>query len=140
MEIEVEGNSYRIGKIDARSQFHITRRLAPVLGEIAKAMSGGSTTGMDVLPPLAGAVANLSDDDSDYCLFGLLKVVTRKQPSGLGWGPVSTGNALMYDDINMATMMRLAWESFQVNLASFFVGLQSDLSGPVQKASDRSDG
>ena len=106
MEFELNGQTYRTGKIDARSQFHIVRRLAPVLGEIAPAAAGGKMGGLDALPPLANAIAKLSDADADYCLFGLLAVVSRKQPQGTGWGPVSTGNTLMYADIDMVGMLQ----------------------------------
>ena len=89
MEFELEGRTYRANKIDARTQFHIVRRLAPVLGEIAPALQGKG--GLDALPPLANAVAKLTDSDADYVIFGLLKAVVRKQDQGLGWGPVATG-------------------------------------------------
>lgn len=136
MEVEIEGQTYRIGKLDARAQFHIVRRLAPVLGELAPAIQGGNK-GVEVLPPLAAAVAKLSDDDADYCIFGLLKVVSRKQPNGLGWGPVCTGNLLMYDDISMPVMLKLAWNSLSQNMQSFFVALPSDLKEVAQKLNAR---
>lgn len=133
MEIEIESHTYRIHKIDARSQFHIVRRLAPVLGQIVPAVQAGAG-GMDALPPLANAIAGLSDDDADYVLFGLLKAMSRKQDSGLGWGPVSTGNAIMYDDISMSTMLKLAWEVMSYNMAGFFQGMPSDLNAESLKA------
>lgn len=136
MEFEHDGQTYRVGKIDARAQFHILRRLAPVLGELAPALQGGKG-GIDSLPAIAGAIAKLSDTDADYCIFGLLKVVSRKQPQGLGWGPVATGELLMYDDITMAVMLKLAWEALSYNMAGFFAGLPSGLNGAVQKAKDQ---
>ena len=133
MELELDGHTYRVGKLDARAQFHIVRRLAPVLGELAPALQGGKG-GLDALPPIATAVAKLSDADADYCIFGLLKVVSRKQPNGLGWGPVSTDNLLMYDDIGMPQMLKLAWEVLSFNMSGFFAALPSDLKEAAQKA------
>lgn len=133
MELELDGHTYRIGKLDARAQFHIVRRLAPVLGELAPALQGGKG-GLDALPLIATAVAKLSDADADYCIFGLLKVVRRKQPNGLGWGPVATENLLMYDDIGMTQMLKLAWEALTFNMSGFFAALPSDLKDAAQKA------
>jgi hypothetical protein len=140
MEFELAGQSYRAGKIDARAQFHIVRRLAPVLGELAPAAAGGKMGGLDAIPPLANAIAKLSDADADYCLFGLLAVVTRKQPQGTGWGPVTAGNALMYDDIDMVGMLQLAWKALEFNMSGFFAALPSDLKEAARKASDPSNG
>ena len=131
MEFELEGRTYRANKIDARTQFHIVRRLAPVLGEIAPALQGKG--GLDALPPLANAVAKLTDSDADYVIFGLLRAVVRKQDQGLGWGPVATGEQLMYDDITMPLMLKLAWQSFSFNMSGFFAALPSDLKEAAQK-------
>lgn len=131
MEFELEGRTYRANKIDARTQFHIVRRLAPVLGEIAPALQGKG--GLDALPPLANAVAKLTDSDADYVIFGLLKAVVRKQDQGLGWGPVATGEQLMYDDTTMPLMLKLAWQSFSFNMSGFFAALPSDLKEAAQK-------
>lgn len=131
MEFELEGRTYRANKIDARAQFHIVRRLAPVLGEIAPALQGKGRLG--ALPPLANAVAKLTDSDADYVIFGLLKAVVRKQDQGLGWGPVATGEQLMYDDITMPLMLKLAWQSFSFNMSGFFAALPSDLKEAAQK-------
>jgi hypothetical protein len=136
MELELDGHTYRVGKLDARAQFHIVRRLAPVLGELAPALQGGKG-GLDALPPIATAVAKLSDADADYCIFGLLKVVSRKQPNGLGWGPVATENLLMYDDIGMTQMLKLAWEALTFNMSGFFAALPSDLKEAAQKVKGR---
>ena len=136
MELELDGHTYRVGKLDARAQFHIVRRLAPVLGELAPALQGGKG-GLDALPLIATAVAKLSDADADYCIFGLLKVVNRKQPNGLGWGPVATENLLMYDDIGMTQMLKLAWEALTFNMSGFFAALPSDLKEAAQKVKGR---
>ncbi len=137
MELELDGQNYRIGKLDARAQFHIMRRLAPVIGELAPALQGGKggKGGIEALPAIAGAIAKLTDADADYCIFGLLKVVSRKQPNGLGWGPVATGELLMYDDIDMPQMLKLAWEALAFNMAGFFAAMPSALKEAVQKVS-----
>lgn len=133
MQFEIEGNTYKAGKLDARTQFHIVRRLAPVFGELSASVSGKG--GVEAIGPLANAIAKLSDSDADYVLFGLLKVVQREQPNGLGWGPVATADSLMYADITMATMLQIAYKCFMLNMSSFFQGLPSISQEAGQKAS-----
>jgi len=136
MEKVINEHTYQIGKINARDQFHIIRRLAPVLGGIAPALQGGKG-GIEALPEIANAIAKLSDADADYVIFGLLKVVSRKQSNGLGWGPVSTGELLMYDDIDMAQMIKLAWEVLSYNMSGFFAALPSGSPEVTPKAKDK---
>ncbi len=119
MDIELNGHSYKCGTIDARKQFHIVRRLAPVMGNVAK--------GGEAIEAISAAVSQLSDDDADYVIFGLLACVTRKQDSGLGWAKVSNGNALMFSDIGMADMLRLAFSAFEENMQDFFAVIRSNL-------------
>lgn len=129
MDFDVNGRTYRAGTIDARTQFHIVRRLGPVLSELVPVVQAGNMDGLAALPALAGALAKISDADADYCLFGLLKAVSRKQDQGLGWGPVCSGTTLLYDDITMPLMLQLAWQAFQQNLSSFFAAFPSALAG-----------
>jgi hypothetical protein len=140
MEFEIKGQTYKATKMDARAQFHIVRRLAPVLGELAPAAASGKVQGLDALPPLANAIAKLTDADADYCLFGLLAVISRKQPQGMGWSPVCTTNLMMYDDIDMVVMLQLAWKALEFNMSGFFAALPLDLKEATQKVSVPSNG
>ena len=117
-EIELSGNTYRIGKLSAYDQFHVIRRAAPVLGAIAEAE--------DTLAALTTALGQLPDDVADRILFGgLLKCVTRKGAGGVGWAPIVGGasNLLMFADITLPDMMRLARDSWADNFADFLAGL-----------------
>lgn len=120
----VDGNEYKAGKIDARKQFHIVRRLAPVMSGVAPVASADG----DVFSALANAMAALSDDDADYVLFGLLDCMTRKQASGLGWAKVTAGKSLMFDDISMSAMLKIAFIAFEENMQDFFAVVRSALS------------
>lgn len=127
MDIDVGGHSYKCGTIDARKQFHIVRRLAPVMGNVAK--------GGEAIDAIASAVSKLSDDDADYVIFGLLACVARKQENGLGWAKVSNGNALMFADIGMADMLKLAYSAFEANMQDFFAVIRSHLKEQQQPQS-----
>lgn len=124
MDIELNGHSYKCGTIDARKQFHIVRRLAPVMGSVAK--------GGEALDSIASAIGKLSDEDADYVIFGLLACVTRKQENGLGWAKVSNGNAMMFSDISMADMIQLAYRAFEANMQDFFAVIRSTLKEQQQ--------
>lgn len=134
MEFELNGFTYKVGRIDARQQFHIVRRLAPVIGKIIPSVQGGTGGHEQAFTSMAEAIAGLSDSDADYCIFGLLKAISRKQDKGLGWGAICVGESLQYNDITMPDMLQLAWKSLSFNLSSFFAALPSDLQERFQKA------
>lgn len=117
MEFELNGEEYKLSKIDTISQFHLVRKLAPIFGELA-ALNGEQKD--DAIAKLTGAVAKLSNEDAEYCLYGLLKAVSKKQKSGMGYAAIVSNNVLMYQDIDLQTMMQLAFKSLQHSLANFF--------------------
>jgi hypothetical protein len=140
MEFELYGQLYRADKIDALSQFHIVRRLAPIMGKVAPLFNGGGGDSLGVLEPLADAIGALSDEDSNHVLFGLLKAIKRKDQNGLGWSPVSNGASLMYEDINMSQMLQLAFHAFKVNFSDFFPVLPLGSNAEPQLQSAPSNG
>ncbi len=130
----INGQEYKFDKIPALAQFHIVRRLAPVIGELLGAIDPKKFKGgkadisegemIKVLGPITTALAKLSDEEANYVLFGLLKAVTRKQIGG-GWAKVVTGESLMFEDIDMKVMIQLSVKSFMVNLGGFINALPS---------------
>jgi hypothetical protein len=144
----IKMNEYKFEKIDALSQFHIVRRLAPIIGELAAVVANSgvlksgkkfeemSINDMDFdaiakdLGPVLSTFAKIPDEDMNYSLFGLLKGVYRKNTTGGGWSRVTTDNQLfMFEDIkaDMALMMTLAGQSFAANLGGFINALPSGL-------------
>jgi hypothetical protein len=132
-ELTINGLDYKFDKIPALAQFHIVRRLAPIIGELLGAIDPKKFkegSGLDqsemvkALVPITTALAKLTDEDANYILFGLLKAVTRKQAGG-GWAKVVTGEVLMFDDIDMKVMIQLAVKVFMVNLGGFINALPS---------------
>jgi len=123
VDFTINGFDYKAGKLNAKQQFHIVRRVAPVLAGLA-----GGKDENDILKGAMSAISSLSDSDADFVLFGLLGCVERKDPTG-GWGKVSTGELLMYADIDFAIMLQIAAKAFEVNFAGFLGGLGSTLTG-----------
>lgn len=121
MEFEIGGNTYRSGKMDTFKQFHVSRRLVPILGNVAVAV-GGEASFDDLVQPLMHGIASMTDADCDFILEACLKVVQRQQ--GNAWSPVyaGTNQALMFDDIDMSAMLQIAGKVIQDNLSGFFPG------------------
>lgn len=142
-ELTVGDHDYRIGKLDARKQFHLARRLAPVFGRIAAnaKASGISETITEkkeddsvketlaaaskffdlIVGPVADSLAKMTDEEADYILFTCMGVVDRKEGSD-SWAKVkATGqDKLMYQDIELQDLVQLTVATIQENLGSFF--------------------
>lgn len=119
--VEVGGFQYRIGRIDARKQFHVARRLAPLLAGLGDASSLKGDGFAKFLGPIAEALSHMSDDDVDYVLDACLSVCHRLQGNGQG-APVITRSGLMFQDIDMGQMIQLSVKVIQSNLGGFFPG------------------
>jgi len=122
-EIEIKGIQYRLGTLDAMKQFHVFRRIAPLLKVFGQPTIEESDAGKRfeaIAQPLAEAIADMPDETSEYIINTCLAVVQRGIANG-GWAPViSRQKQLMYNDIDMTTMLRLTMEVIQENMAGFF--------------------
>lgn len=129
MEFEIAGNTYRSGKMDTFKQFHVSRRLVPILGGVAGAVSGEAGFD-DLVQPLMVGIASMTDADCDFILESCLRVVQRQQ--GTAWAPIYAGanQALMFDDIDMSVMLQIAGKVIQDNLSGFFPGKGAVKSPP----------
>lgn len=87
---------------------------------------------MAALPQIGEVLAQLPDEAADYVVFGLLACVSRKQDNGLGWAKVSNGTQLMFQDIDMMTMLTLAARALMANMQGFFSELRS-VSAPLNQ-------
>jgi hypothetical protein len=71
------------------------------------------------LGPIAQAVADMSTEDSEWCLKTCLQAVSVW--NGRNYTPLTTPNGqLMFEDMEMSTMIQLAFTVIQDNLGSFF--------------------
>lgn len=139
----VNGIEYQFAKINAVEQFHVVRRLAPIIGDLLAALTSKipagqsmqslkdsftEADGAELMVPVANAIAKLSDEDANYVLFKLLQSIQRKQQGG-GWAhiKVSGKDILMFDDIDMPTMLKLAGLSLMENLGGFIAALPTGL-------------
>lgn len=133
MDIKLGEHNYRTGRLTPRQQLHIARRLAPVLGGLAKEALGLTEAKMDAMSeaqligsiagPVAEGLAKMKQDDVDYVLDTCLSVVHRLEAEGKSMPVMNPGTRQMqYEDIDLPGMMRLCVSVVQENLGSFFPG------------------
>ena len=129
-EVEIDGQVYLIGRLDAFKQFHVARRLAPIMAAIGQEMAQLPAVEdsdkdkvvdqvMRLITPAASVLALMPEKDVDYVLHTCLSV-TKRRGEKL-WAPLmSTGGQLMFQDISMQTMLRLTVETVRSNIGEFF--------------------
>jgi hypothetical protein len=155
-ECSINGSTYRIQKMDVMRQFHVARRLAPVLSGVIDALKAGgldpvklaampdTTAKMDIDPfamvePLGKVLAHISDEDSEYIIGVCLSCVTRAQAGGTGYAPVWVAKGgLMFADMQLPEMLQLVWKVLESNLMGFFSGRDSPSSAASPPYSRRS--
>jgi hypothetical protein len=125
---------FSLSKINAIQQYHIVRRLAPVLAELLPvAQKYGKMTpeqldsrvaedSLGDLAPVLNGIAKLSDADSNKILYGLLAAVQVKQGQG-NWANVSSGEQLMFQDMELPVLLQVAGRALMFNLSGFFATL-----------------
>lgn len=96
IEIDIDGNTYRISKLDALSQFHVARKLAPVVTAVGTAIFrpevNTSDAAMMLAGPIAEVVSKMSEEDVNYVIKKCLAVVVRKQDDR--WAAVMSGQGV----------------------------------------------
>ncbi|MEA1228765.1 hypothetical protein ODQ17_05260 [Acinetobacter sp. IRS14] len=137
--MEINGIEYTIGRLNAVDQFHVSRKVAPIVpklmpiiaevakGDLAKAIDSidggkrGDLTDLqplaDSLSPLMEAFAQMPDEDVNYIIFKCLSVAKR------GGAVVCRNNTIMFDDIDMTQLLPLVIATIRVNLGNFIQGL-----------------
>lgn len=134
---EVGGHTYRAGKLDAFRQFHVVRRMAPVLSSFSEitraasaAQSGDPAAIIEAVSPLLNVVAQMPDDHVNYVLGTCLSICQRKMPGDTGWARVWNADAQrpQFDDIDMMVMVQIVAMVLSAELSGFFRGLPSTSS------------
>lgn len=125
-ELPVGEDLYQIGRLSALSQFHVTRRVAPILANMGVSVIdslrvSGKLSDDDmvaVMGTAADVVSKMSDADVEYVIFTCLSVVRKKQENV--WAAVVNGKQFMFQTMDMQLMMRLTVAVLKENLSSFF--------------------
>ncbi len=119
-DFAIEDKNYRTArKLSAFEQFHCARKLAPLLNKFGATVPSMNAALPDLLAPIVDALAAMSEEDCNYILYRCLAVVQRQQ--GQTWATIwnTTANRLMFDDIDMGTMIQVAMQVLSENLGNF---------------------
>lgn len=138
LQFEIDGQEYSASKLDAFKQFHLSRKIAPVIPtlfpmylEIAKGkdLTNDLAALGAMLQPFTDALANLSDEHSEYVLKTCLSAVRRKQADK--WTPIwsNSHNTCIFDDMDMGVMIRVCIEVIKDSLGGFIQGLLMSQAG-----------
>ena len=151
-ELEIGGNTYRINSMSAMTQFHVMRKLGPVLPGIVPVLAqataalpqadgqedGGAMTTVDGVAaiamaarPLLDGLAAMADADAEYVINHCLSAVMRRDPGGKSWSAVSRDGVTMFDDIDLMTSMQIVWAVLRENYTGFFRAASTALA-PAQ--------
>jgi len=135
-DFQLGGKNFKLNKIDAINQFHVVRRIGPILSDLLPALKDAQkinsldkVTQEDqlenlakVLAPVMTGFSKLSDEDAEFVLHSLLKLVEMQQPAG-NWAKISTGKLLMFQDLELPFLINLASRAFAFNMSGFFAAL-----------------
>lgn len=149
MEFDIKGHAYRVAKLGVFDQLKVSRKLLPVLAGVladfgsARAMLPAGmkldNTQFEtlapvldkVLPRIADALSTLSDEDTNAIIHPCLAVVARQ--NGTAWTPVFRSGELMFDDIDLVTMLQLVARVVADSLGNFLPAPPtSETQAPLQ--------
>ncbi|ECY7602804.1 hypothetical protein AVF65_14950 [Salmonella enterica subsp. enterica serovar Muenchen] len=71
----------------------------------------------------------MSDDDCNAILYPCLSVVSRQHQKG--WTPVFSQGQMMFDDINLVSMLQIVSKVVGDSLGNFFQELPADVTPPL---------
>lgn len=139
-EFRVGDHVYQSRKMNARMQFHVARRLAPLIGHLASlgpllAIASDPQFLTDeataqaferAVIPFAEGLAKIPDEDADYVLDRCMQMVQRgvggNGSGAMAWQDIwnMRANRLQFEDIELPEMMQIAMNVVGENLGGFF--------------------
>lgn len=110
-EFQIGPHNYRAGRLNARQQFDVARRLSYVLTMLGAEKSPEfKPTPENFARIILVTSGSIPQADVDAALNICLGVVKRKLPNDQGWAAIVASNgAMMHEDIDMATMLEIVW-------------------------------
>jgi hypothetical protein len=159
VEFEIEGKEFRFDKLTAMQQFHVSRKIAPLIPPLlpvfqkmredaAEAAEDGEegpkpledigTLG-PLLQPFADGLAEMSDEASEYVFNTCLGAVRYRH--GENWIQMwsTTGKVAMVIELNDASLLiRIVMRVITESLAPFLSGFLTNAKAPpaVSRSTD----
>ena len=131
-DLALGAQAYRVGRLSAKQQLHVFRRLGPILAAVGKpvgdmvkgygslkaAEDSGAGNLSELLAPVMNELSRMPDADVDYIIDTCLAVCSRLE--GERYAPMMRQGVLVFQDIDMVIMVRLAIEVIKDNIGNFF--------------------
>ncbi|SFB04119.1 hypothetical protein SAMN05216502_105425 [Citrobacter amalonaticus] len=138
MEFEIKGIKYNAGKLSVFDQLKVSRKLLPVLtgvladfGSVRAMLPAGGMENANldalapvlekVLPRIASELSALSEEDTNAIIHPCLAVVARQ--NGKTWAPVFNSGQLMFDDLDLFSMLQIVARVVADSLGNFLPAL-----------------
>jgi hypothetical protein len=129
-DFTINGMNFKLNKIDVFKQFHIARRLSPIMGEIMSIAPKVKSLKEDMdekekfdaiaqlAKPIMDGFSKLSDADANLVLLGLCSAVEIQQANN--WARISNGEVLQFNMLELPVLLQVAARSFMYNVSGFF--------------------
>ncbi len=143
--MQIGNHNYEIGRLDAFDQFHVSRKIAPIVPTIVPFMTeilksnvmdlldkfGDDPDNPDLsaledfdlnifgeaIQPFIDAFAKMPEEDANYVMKKCLSVVTRDGAR------LVVKDALMFDNLGIEHILPLTIAVIRINLGNFIQGL-----------------
>lgn len=147
-EFTVNGHNYRTRPLNAFQQFHVARRLAPLLAEASSAFQSNADQPpqsldqmVDLMKPVFDALGKMEDAELDYVMERCLSVTQRLQPGG-SYAPMWNASARQpqFADLTVADLLQITFQVIQENLGNFLQNPSSISPGLPSQVSATSNG
>lgn len=148
-QFRIGNNDYSTERMDAVTQFHVSRRIGPLIAELApvfalqmrvedfvSVLMSDIKWSTDLLKSVAKELSKMDDVELNYVLSrSLSKVVRHEMNPSTGevaarvsvWN--TSANKLQYSDVTMPQMIQMVWHVLRENLEDFSLDLPSASSG-----------
>lgn len=133
LEFPLGGHNYRVRKMSAMAQWHLNRKVAPLLPPLVPIMirlakSGGFKGDLsligELLGPFADGIASMSDESSEYVLNTCMASVQREVAPGTWQNVWTQGGISPFPELNdlssvIPIVVKVIWDA----LGPFIKGL-----------------
>lgn len=126
MEFTLNETTFRIAKLEVFQQLKVSRKLLPLLAGLLSDINTVKSAAAQgdyfqvlekALPAIAHSLADMSEEDTNAILHPCLAVVSRQQAKS--WVPIFSQGVLMFDDLDLITMLKLVLRVVEDSLGSF---------------------
>lgn len=135
-DVKIGDNSYRVAKLPAIKQLNLARKLTPVVAGMGSMIGAFDAENLEQIAnslkdfkPFADALAAMPDEQFEGLMLLCLTAVSRQ--SGSVFTPLLASNgAMMFDDVDLPTLLQLIWVVIQENVLGYFLAPASNSTAP----------